>query len=224
MGRLKDIFGYARNNNVKALNRAIENEGRRHHAVYMANMMFTDDINKNYDSFLKIRNTIGSLYHAISENYLQKGKIRDTLEEQYGNKLLIQNELGVLTEKQLFQLVYRNAMEYYFRIDVSEHSDFHSYFEEALQYRIVSVFLQDDIERILLKINEDIEIVLEDTKNLDFLVQNLEKFDQGNDTYRVILERLTDSIRNVVLRDDKFDEDYFAAVKEASAVIQAILQ
>lgn len=105
MGRLKDIFGYARNNDVKALNRAIENEGRRHHAVYMANMMFTDDINKNYDSFLEIRNTIGSLYHAISENYLQKGKIRDTLEEQYGNKLLIKNELGVLTEKQLFQLV-----------------------------------------------------------------------------------------------------------------------
>lgn len=106
---------------------------------------------------------------------------------------------------------------------MSEPSDFHSYFEEAIQYRIVSVFLQDDIERILLKVNEDIEIVLEDTKNLNFLVQNLEKFDQGNDTYRLILEQLTDSIQNAVLRDDKFDEDYFAAVKEASAVIQAIL-
>lgn len=223
MGRLKDIFGYARNNDVKALNRAIENEGRRHHAVYMANMMFTDDINKNYDSFLEIRNTIGSLYHAISENYLQKRKIRNTLEEQYGNKLLIQNELGALTEKQLFRLVYSKALEYYFRIDMSEPSDFHSYFEEAIQYRIVSAFLQDDIERILLKVNEDIEIVLEDTKNLNFLVQNLEKFDQGNDTYRLILERLTDSIRNVVLRDDEFDGDYFAAVKETSAVIQAIL-
>ena len=223
MGRLKDIFGYARNNDVKALNRAIENEGRRQHAVYMANMMFTDDINKNYDSFLEIRNTIGSLYHAISENYLQKRKIRNTLEEQYGNKLLIQNELGALTEKQLFRLVYSKALEYYFRIDMSEPSDFHSYFEEAIQYRIVSAFLQDDIERILLKVNEDIEIVLEDTKNLNFLVQNLEKFDQGNDTYRLILERLTDSIRNVVLRDDEFDGDYFAAVKETSAVIQAIL-
>lgn len=106
---------------------------------------------------------------------------------------------------------------------MSEPSDFHSYFEEAIQYRIVSAFLQDDIERILLKVNEDIEIVLEDTKNLNFLVQNLEKFDQGNDTYRLILERLTDSIRNVVLRDDEFDGDYFAAVKETSAVIQAIL-
>lgn len=223
MGRFKEVFNYARNNDVKALNKAIENEGHRHHAIYITNMMFVDDINKNYQLLFEIRNTINTLYYIISENYLLKRKIGDILESQCRNRLLIQNELGVLTEKQLFELVYRQALEFYFKIDAANISDFNSYFDEAIQYRIVSGFLQNDIERILLKLNEDIEIVIEDTKNLKFLVQSLKKFDKTNDTYRFVLEQLTESIQNVILRDNKFDEDYFVTVKEVSAMIQTIL-
>ena len=223
MGKFKEIFNYACNNDVKALNKAIESEGHRHHAIYMTNMMFVDDINKNYQLFLEIRNTINTLYYVISENYLLKRKIRDILEEQYRNKLLIRNELEVLTEKELFKLVYQQALEYYFRIDVANSSNFNSYIDEAIQYRIVSGFLQNDIERILLKVNEDMEIVIEDTKNLRFLVKNLKKFDKANYTYRFVLKQLTESIQNVILRENKFDEEYFVTVKEVAAIIQTIL-
>ena len=69
---------------------------------------------------------------------------------------------------------------------------------------------------------ENIEIIVEDTKNVDFLLRNYLKIKKSNRLSRFFLEQLADSIRNVVLRDDKFDEEYFMTVRRISSVLQQI--
>jgi len=111
-------------------------------------------------------------------------------------------------------------MEYYFRIDIKNEFGVSSYFDEAVKYRIVSSFLQSDMRGILTKMYEDIEIVTEDTKNVDFLMRNYKKIERSNSLFQYISEQLADSIRNVVLQDSKFDEEYFTTVRKISFSLQ----
>ncbi len=221
LGKFNKIFNYARTNNIKALNQSIKDIGYKHHVNYMTNMMFVDDINKNYQLLCKVENVINILYSTINENCLLKKKIGNTFEYQYKNGLLNHSNLNFLTEKELSKMIYRQALEYYFKIDIKDDSNYSSFYEEAIQYRIVSNFLQNDIELIILKIYENTEIIIEDTKNLNFLIQLYRKTNKNNNTYNFILELLTESIQNIILQNDKFNEEYFNIVKKINYIIQA---
>ncbi len=219
MGKFAEVFNNARNNDIKAINKSIENVGRKHHAVYMTNMMFANDIDINNRLLMEIQNVLGSFYKSVSENYLIKKNARDMLGVQCRNEVIFIQDFKILTSEQLSEIVYQQAMTYYFRIDVKNESDFSSYFDEVIQYRIMSNFLQSDVERILIKMYEDIEIIIEDTKNVEFLMRNYIKLDRVNDKYYLILEQLAKSIRNVVLRDNKFGDEYFSIVRKISLVL-----
>lgn len=221
MKKYSNIFNYACRNDVKALNNVIENEGRRYHATYMTDMMFVNDINNNYRLFLEIRDTINNLYSVISENYLLKKRARDVIGSYYYRKLSIQKEWSDLTDQQMFYVVYCQALEYYFRIDIGNESDFSSYFDEALQYRITSDFFHSELECILLKIGEDAEIVIQETKNLAFLLRILKRIDKTNDAYKMILKLLVDCIQNEILQDDEISENYFVTTKKINLIIQS---
>jgi len=52
--KFSKIFNYDRTNNIKALNQSIKDIGYKHHVNYMPNMMFVDDINKNYQLLCKV--------------------------------------------------------------------------------------------------------------------------------------------------------------------------
>lgn len=219
MGKFTEAFNNARNNDIKAINKSIENVGRKHHAVYMTNMMFTNDIDINYRLLIEIQNAVSSFYQSVSENYLIKKNAQDMLEDQCRNKVIFNQDFTLLTDKQLSEIVYQQAMRYYFRIDIKNESEFSSYFDEAIQYRIMSNFFQSDIERILIKIYEDREIVIEDTQNIEFLIRNYKKLDTLNDKYQFILGQLAKSIRNVVLRNNRFEDEYFSTVRQISFVL-----
>lgn len=219
MGKFTEAFNNARNNDIKAINKSIENVGRKHHAVYMTNMMFTNDIDINYRLLIEIQNAVSSFYQSVSENYLIKKNAQDMLEDQCRNKVIFNQDFTLLTDKQLSEIVYQQAMKYYFRIDIKNESEFSSYFDEAIQYRIMSNFFQSDIERILIKIYEDREIVIEDTQNIEFLIRNYKKLDTLNDKYQFILGQLAKSIRNVVLRNNRFEDEYFSTVRQISFVL-----
>ncbi len=220
MRRFKDVFNYARNNNIKAINNSIQNIGRKHHAVYMKNMMFANDININYQLLSEIQNTVKSFYQVFSENCLIKKDAQNILGSQCENRVLCKDNLYILTEEQLSTLVYQQAMRYYFKIDIKNESGSISYFDDVIQYRIASNFLQSDMERILTKMYEDIEIIIEDTQNIDFLIRNYKKIDKLNNLYHCISEQLAESIRNVLLQDGKFDKEYFVTVKNISSTLQ----
>lgn len=219
MGKFTKVFKYACNNDIKAINKSIKDVGSKHHAMYMIDMMFVDDININYELLSEIQNTISSLYRVVSENYLIKKNAQDILKNQCENRIVIKQNFRFLTNEQLSALVYQQAMEYYFKINIKNESSFSSYFNEAIQYRIISNFLQSDIERILTKMYEDIEIIVEDTKNIDFLIRNYKKVDRTNNTYDCISEQLVESIQNVILRNSKFDEEYFITVRKISYML-----
>ena len=68
--------------------------------------------------------------------------------------------------------------------------------------------------------HEDIEIIIEDTQNIKFLMRNYKKLDGVNGRYNFILEQLAKSIQNVVLRNDRFDEEYFNTVRKISFVLR----
>lgn len=218
LGKFAEAFNNARNNDIKAINKSIENVGRKHHAVYMTNMMFADDIDINHRLLMEIQDALSSFYKSVSENYLIKKNARDMLEVQCRNEVIFK-QFNLLASEQLFEIVYQQAMMYYFRIDVKNESDFSSYFDEAIQYRIMSNFMQSDVERILIKMYEDIEIVIEDTKNIEFLIRNYKKLNGFNDEYYFILEQLVKSIRNVILQDSRFEDEYFGTVREISFVL-----
>lgn len=220
LGKFTEVFNNVRNNDIKAINKSIENVGRKHHAAYMTNMMFADDININHRLLMEIQNAVSSFYRFVCENYLVKKNAQDILKIQCRNEVIFKQDFKLLTSEQLSEIVYQQAMVYYFRIDVMNESDFSSYFDEAIQYRIISNFLQNDIESILIKMHEDIEIVIEDTQNIKFLMRNYKKLDGVNGRYNFILEQLAKSIQNVVLRNDRFDEEYFNTVRKISFVLR----
>lgn len=220
MGKFTEVFNNVRNNDIKAINKSIEDVGRKHHAVYVTNMMFANDIDINHRLLTEIQNAVSSFYRAVSENYLIKKNAQDILEEQCKNKIIFKQDFNLPTNEQLSEIVYQQAMNYYFRIDVKNESDFSTYFDEAIQYRIMSIFLQSDIEHILTEMYEDIEIVIEDTQNIEFLMKNYKKLDRFSDKYHCILEQLAESIRNVVLRDSKFEDEYFITVRKISFVLR----
>lgn len=220
LGKFAEVFNYARNNDIKAINKSIKDVGRKHHTVYMTNMMFADDLNLNYQLLSEIQNVVNYFYKVVSENYLKKKNVQDILENQCSSRVMFKPQIEFLTNEQLSVLVYQQAMEYYFRIDVKNDSNFSSYFEEAIQYRILSNFLQSEVQCILTKMYEDIDIVIEDTRNIDFLMRNYKKIDRFNNLYQCILEQLTESIKNAILRNSKFDEEYFITVRKISSVLQ----
>ena len=225
MGKFAEVFKYARSNDIKAINKSISDVGRKHHATYMTNMMFTNDINANYQLLTEIQGAINAFDKAVSDNYLIKKNAQVALQTQHENATMQKQifcGLTNLTNEQLSVLVYQQAMKYYFRIDVENEDSFCSYFDEAVKYRIVSNFLHSDMKHILIKMQENIEIIVEDTKNVDFLLRNYLKIKKSNRLSRFFLEQLADSIRNVVLRDDKFDEEYFMTVRRISSVLQQI--
>ncbi len=223
MGKFAEVFKYARSNDIKAINKSINDVGRRHHAKYMTNMMFTNDINANYQLLTEIQGTINAFYKEVSDNYLIKKNAQVALQTQHENATMQKQifcELTDLTNKQLSVLVYQQAMKYYFRIDVENEDGFSSCFDEAVKYRIVSSFLHSDMKQILIKMQKNIEIVVEDTKNVDFLLRNYLRIKKSNPLSQFFLEQLADIIRNVVLRDSKFDEEYFMTVRRISSVLQ----
>lgn len=220
MGRFTEVFNNARNNDIKAINKSIENIGRKHHAAYMVNMMFADDIDINHQLLIKIQNAVRLFFEVVSDNFLIKKSAQDMLNVDCKKSVIIKQDFKLLTNEQISEIVYQQAMKYYFRIDVEKQSDFSSYFDEAIQYRIISNFLQSDIESILIKMHEDIEIVIEDTQNIKFLMRNYEKLDGVNGRYNFILEQLAKSIQNVVLRNNQFDEEYFDTVQKISFVLR----
>lgn len=202
-----------------ALNQSINNIGNRHHATYMSNMMFANDINGNFKILSKVQEAIYKLYNAINKNYFLKREIGDLLNNKYEMKL-ISNDFYILNEKQLLELVIQQAYLYYFQIDKENSYDFSSFYEEALQYRIISNFMQSELKCILIKINDDIEIIIEDTNNLNFLLLNYNKVNQGNSMYAEIVNLLKENLRNMIIRDNKFDEDYFYNTKKLNNVIK----
>lgn len=220
MGKFSEVFKYARNNDIKAINKSIRDVGRKHHAVYMTNMMFTNDINANYQLLSEIQDAVNSFYRAVSDNYSTKRNAQIALQAQDKKETILKQNFKILSNEQLSTLVYQQAMEYYFRIDIKNEFCFSSYFDEAIKYRIASSFLQSDMRRILTKMYEDIEIVIEDTKNVDFLMRNYTKIERSNNLFQYILDQLADSIQNVVLQDSKFDEEYFATVRRISFALQ----
>lgn len=222
MGNLTEIFNNVKKNNFKAINKSIEDVGNRHHAMYMAGMMFMDDMDINQRLLSEIQNTVNSLYDTISDNYLIKKNAKDMIQRQCQNKIMFSQNFKSLTEKQLSEMVYQQAMKYYFRIEVKNSSDFNSYFDKAIQYRTETTFFKSDIERIIMKICEDIEIIIEDTRNIEFLMRNYKKLDGYNDKYYHILEQLAESIRNTVLRNDRFEQEYFDTVRQISSVVYHI--
>lgn len=222
MGNLAKIFNNVRNNNIKAINKSIEDVGNRHHAMYMAGMMFMDDMDINHRLLLEVQNTVGFLYSAVSDNCLMKKNAHDMLQRQCQNKIMFNQNFKSLTEKQLSEVVYQQAMKYYFKIDVKNSSDFSSYFDKAIQYRTETTFFKSDIERIIMKMNEDTEIIMEDTRNIEFLMRNYKKLDSSNGKYHQILKQLAESIRNTVLRDNRFEQEYFDTVHRISSVVHHI--
>lgn len=220
MGKFAEILNSVRNNDIKAINKSIENIGREHHAVYMTNMMFSHDIDINHRLLREVQNAVSSFYQSVRENYLIKKNAQDMLEEQCANKVILKQDFTIFTSEQLLEIVYQQAMKYYFRIDIKDKSGFSSYFDEAVQYRITSNFFQSDIERILIKMYEDREIVIEDTRNIEFLIRNYKKIDVLNDKYQFISRQLAESIRNVVLRDNRFEDEYFSTVHKISFVLR----
>lgn len=219
MGRFAELFNAVRNNDIKAINRSIENVGRKHHVVYMTNMMFADDIDINYQLLMEIQNAVLSFYKSVEENYLIKINAQDMLDVQCRNEVILSQDFTPLNSGQLFEIVYQQALRYYFRIDIKNETEFNSFFDEAIQYRIMSNFFQSDIERILIEMYEDREIVIEDTKNIDFLMRNYKKLDRFNDNYQFVLGQLVECICNVILRDNRFEDEYFKTVRQISFVL-----
>lgn len=220
MGRYAEIFNSARKNDIKSINKSIEDVGRRYHAAYMTNMMFADDMDINHRALIKIQNVVDFFYKAVFNNYLTKMNAQDMLEIQCRNKVVIKQDFTLLNSGQLLEIVYQQAMSYYFNIDIKNQKEFSSFFEVAKQYRIMSNFFYSDIERILIKMYEDIEIVALDTQNIDFLMRNYKKLDGNNDKYKVIAKQLVESIRNVMFRDNRLDDEYFSTVRQISCVLQ----
>ena len=66
MGKFAEVFKYARSNDIKAINKSISDVGRKHHATYMTNMMFTNDINANYQLLTEIQGAINAFDKAVS--------------------------------------------------------------------------------------------------------------------------------------------------------------
>lgn len=215
-----ELFNYVRDNNIKAINKSIKDVGRKHHAVYMKNMMYTDDININYEFLSEMQNAINCFYEVVSENDLVKKNAQRMFQNQCEEGIVFKRNIELLTNEQLLVLIYQQVMEHYFRIDVKNESSYSSYFEEVIQYRITSNFLQSDVERILAKMYEDIEIVIEDTRNIEFLVSTYKKINRFNNLYYLILQQLAESIQNVILRDGQFVEEYFIMVRKVSSVLQ----
>lgn len=216
MGKLSELFHNVCSNDIRAINESIDNVGRKHHAEYMSDMMFTDDVIINYRLLSEIQNTVNSLYIAVSENYAIKQNAQDMLESRSEHRYALKQDFKVLTNEQLFAMVYQQAMKYYFRIDVENDSDFHSYFDEAIQFRIKSNFLKNEMEQILTKMYEDIEIVKEDTYNIEFLVKNYKKLNKKNKLFAFVLQQLEESIQNVIFEGDRYDQDYFMTVRKIS--------
>lgn len=220
MGKFAEVFKNGRNNDIKAINKSIENIGRKHHAIYMTNMMFADDIDINHRLIMEIHDSLSYFYRSVSENYLIKKNAQDMFKIQSKKMVIFKHDFELLNSEQLSEIVYQQAMKYYFKIDVKHESDFSSYFDEVIQYRIMSNFLQSDIECILIKIYEDIEIVIEDTQNIKFLMKNYKKLDNYNGEYHFMLEQLAKSIYNVVFRDSRFEDEYFNTVRKISFVLR----
>ncbi len=219
MGKFIETLNNVRNNDIKAINKSIENVGRKHHVEYMVNMMFANDIDINQQLLIKIQNAVNCFYEAVSENFLIKQSAQDMLNVEGKNSSIIKKDFNLLTSEQISKIVYQQAMRYYFRIDVENQLDFRSYFDETLKYRIISNFLKSDIESILIRMYEDIEVIVEDTKNIKFLMRNYKKLNRVNGKYHFILEQLAKSIYNVVFQDNRFEEEYFNTVRKISVML-----
>jgi len=91
MGNFSEIFKYARNNDIKAMNKSIRDVGRKHHAVYITNRMFTNDINANYQLLSEIQDAVNSFYRAVSDNYLIKKNAQIALQTQYKKEIILKD-------------------------------------------------------------------------------------------------------------------------------------
>ena len=222
LGKFSKISKFVSMNDVKALNKSINDVGRKHHAIYITDMMFSNDVNKSYETLLEVKYTIKTLYNVINQDYLLKKKIADMFKIQTRNMLIIQDYIECLSEKQLFEIIYQQALKYYFKIDIKNESCFESFFNEAVLHRITSNFLQNEVECLLFKIKEDIEIINIEINNLMFLKQNYEKLDKSNTKYNSILLCLTELMQNTLLYDGKFNENYFNVVKKMNNIINTM--
>lgn len=215
-----ETLNNVRNNDIKAINKSIKDIGVKHHTAYMTDMMFKNDISINYQLLCEIQNAVNSFYCSVNENYIIKKEAEDIIKQQHKSSLVIQQNFSHMSNDQLLELVYQQAIEYYFRIDLEEDTNWGSCFEEVIKYRVASDFLRSDIVSVLSKMYEDTKIVIEDTKNIEFLLKNYKKISEFNDKYQFILEQLIESIHNVLLRDEKFQAEYFVVVRKISSILQ----
>lgn len=215
MGNLEDVFRCAWNNDARGLNKLIENEGRRHMASYMAEMILTNDINRNHAILMQIDNIMGRLYSVIKENDTVKKEACNMLNRQMGAELSGRKEIHFWDEETSFQLVYRRALEFYFGIEANAaEEDYELLLHQAVSHRKASFCMQFHIECILEKAEEDKEIIALDTDNLRFLIDSCWKLEKGGDRFRTISALLRESIQNAVLKDGRFREDYFITAKK----------
>lgn len=209
MGNLSDVFRYAWNNDLKGLNQSIEDIGREHHAEYIADMLIEDDICSNYELMLKMNNTMSALYHAVKENCRVKQQGLIMLKLQSPNSLQLVTSPQFLTENQLNELVYNRALEYYFGVDTDIIPDYEAFLDQAVLHRRASSYMQINVESILLKVEEDTDLVDIDTKNVLLLMQNYKCFDKGDSRLKELADLLAESIKNVVLQEDGFKQDFY---------------
>lgn len=219
---LSDIFHYASNNDIKSLNRSINDIGRIHHANYMANMMFSNDINQNSYMLLSIQSTLELLYNTIQKNYSLKKEASDAIKSLYKETSFSYHAFSLLTEYQFHEMVYHQALNYYFGIQVTNNFSSETFLESALQYRITSSFMCNEIGCITEKVVEDIEVISIDSENLTFLLKNYRKLSQSPNSqrYKFITKLISENINNIILRDDGFDKSFFTSVQYMSDVIK----
>lgn len=214
MGNLADILRCAWDNDARGVNKLLEEEGRRHHADYISKMMMDNDVDANYELLSMASQIMEALYCSVRENYSLKAKGRDIIGCSSAGGSALCNEFRLPTEKQLYDMVHYQALHYYFGEDISDRTDYDALLNRAVLHRRVSVGLQYSVRCILMKMEEDIEIIAADTSNLNFLISSYEKVSRKDSRLSDISELLADSIKNVVLQDDKFGEAYFQTAKK----------
>lgn len=192
MGNLRDVFRYAWNN--KRL-KSIEDIGREHHAEYVADMLMENDTCNNYELLLKINNTMSALYHAVRENYRMKQQGLNMLKLQSPNSRQLVKTPQFPTENQLYELVYNRALEYYFEVDSDIIPDYEAFLNQAVLHRRASYYMRINVESVLLKVEEDTDLVNIDTNNIRLLMQNYERYDKRGSRLKGLLDLLAESIK-----------------------------
>lgn len=221
MGSFRELYRAINSNDIKSINASIENIGHKHHAIYITNMMFINDIVTNNYLLSKIPCVINSLYEVIRDNCQIRNQSCNMLRVKTRGKMLL-NPYGnrTLTGDRLRQLVHRQALKFYFDIDEENAGDYADCFYAAIQYRISSNFLQNEIRHILVKVYEDIQIIKVDTYNIEFLLQCCKKASGKGTDNENKLKLFIECIENDVFQNDRFNEQYFEVVKRIDRLLQ----